>query len=199
MSISPAQDSASKRPYRLGRRAEKQEQTRQRIVAAAVELHGTIGPAQTSIAQIAERAGVQRHTFYAHFPDERSLMLACSGLALSRDPLPDVERWSELAPGAERVAEGLREIYAWYRRNEQLTSCVLRDAEFHQPTREIAQLRMGPTFERASELLGEGLNERARALVGVALDFACWRTLRRTRSIANAAGLMTEAIVKLDA
>jgi AcrR family transcriptional regulator len=190
--------SAKKRAYRLGRRAEKQEQTRQRIVEAAVELHGTIGPAHTSIAQIAERAGVQRHTFYAHFPDERSLSLACSGLALERDPLPDVEQWATVPPGAARIRHALEQIYAWYGRNEQLTVCVLRDAEVHELTREIAEMRMGPTFSRATELLSQGLASRSRALLGLALDFGCWRALHRTvGSNVEAAALMTDAILRV--
>ena len=69
------------RTYTLKRRAEQQAETRQRIVEAAVELHGSVGPALTTFSMVAERAGVQRHTLYAHFPDERSLYLACSGLA----------------------------------------------------------------------------------------------------------------------
>ena len=68
------------RTYTLKRRAEQQAETRRRIVEAAVELHGSVGPALTTISMVAERAGVQRHTLYAHFPDERSLFLACSGL-----------------------------------------------------------------------------------------------------------------------
>src|SRR6516164_5310129 len=121
MSNSTAQMDASKtRPYRLGKRAEMQERTRMRIVEAAVDLHGTLGPARTSVAQIAERAGVQRHTFYAHFPDDRSLLMACSGHVFERDPLPDVARWTKVPPGADRIRRGLRELYAWFARNEGL-------------------------------------------------------------------------------
>src|SRR3569623_196336 len=90
MSTSDAQARAAKRPYRLHKRAEQPQDTRRRIVEAAVELHSSRGPVRTTVAQIAERAGVQRHTYYAHFPDERSLALACSGQTLERDPLPDV-------------------------------------------------------------------------------------------------------------
>jgi AcrR family transcriptional regulator len=198
MSTSIAHERATKRPYRLQKRAEKRAETRLKIVEAAVDLHGTLGPARTSVAQIAERAGVQRHTFYAHFPDERSLSLACSGLAMERDPLPDAERWAALAPGAERIRRALVELYAWYGRNEQLTACVLRDAELHELTAEIAELRMGSTLHRAFELLGEGLNGRSRTLLGVALDFACWRALARTQTTAEAAVLMTDAIVSLE-
>lgn len=198
MSISNAQIRAVKsRSYRLGKRAERQEQTRRRIVEAAVELHATVGPAHTSVAQIAERAGVQRHTYYAHFPDERSLMLACSGLALERDPLPDPDQWAASPPGAERIRRGLAEIYGWYERNRQLAACVLRDAETHALTREITELRMGPTFSRAVELLGEGLSNEGQALLEVALRFDCWRTLRASRDSPAAAALMSEAIARL--
>lgn len=193
MSISTAPDSAPKRPYRLGKRAELQERTRQRIAEAALELHGTLGPARTSVAQIAERAGVQRHTFYAHFPDERSLVDACSGLAFERDPMPDVEQWTGFAAGRERIRRGLEELYAWYERNEQLTSCVLRDAQFHELTREAAEMRMGATLQRMRELLCEDLGEHGCALIGLALDFHCWRVLARSHSITEAAALMAKA------
>ena len=84
------------RKYELKKRAERQEETRRRIVEAAVDLHGTIGPARTSVSAIAERAGVQRHTYYRHFPDERTLGMACSGLHFERNPLPDPEPWREI-------------------------------------------------------------------------------------------------------
>src|SRR5215218_8885872 len=70
---------AMARKYQLKKRAERQEETRRRIVEATVDLHQTVGPARSSVSAIAERAGVQRHTYYRHFPDERSLYLACSG------------------------------------------------------------------------------------------------------------------------
>jgi len=154
MSNSNAQERATKRPYRLTRRAERQQETRRRIVEAAVELHSKLGPARTSVAQIAERAGVQRHTYYAHFPDERSLALACSGLAMEYDPLPDVAALRTLPAGRERVKAGLELFYRWYERNREMAACVMRDAEYHDLTREIAELRMGPTFAAAADLGG---------------------------------------------
>src|SRR5687767_12344054 len=119
------------RTYTLGRRAEKQAETRQRIVEAAVELHGSIGPAQTTFSMVAERAGIQRHTLYAHFPDERSLLMACSGLALERDPLPDPTPWRAIEDRGERLRVGIAALYGWYERNAELAACVLRDAESH--------------------------------------------------------------------
>src|SRR5215471_21550647 len=96
-----------KRPYTQTRRAQNQAETRLRIVEATVALHGELGPVHTSISAVAERAGVQRHTVYAHFPTERGLALACSGLALERDPLPDERAWLSISDPKERLRHGL--------------------------------------------------------------------------------------------
>ena len=105
------------RPYVMKRRAERQAETRRRIVEAAVELHGSVGPARTNTSMVAERAGVQRHTLYAHFPDERSLYLACSGLMAERDPLPDSEPWRGIADRRERPISGGYFTSSMYLRN----------------------------------------------------------------------------------
>ena len=62
-----------RRKYEKKRRAELEADTRRRITETAVELHGTVGPARTSISAVAERAGVRRSTLYRHFPDEAAL------------------------------------------------------------------------------------------------------------------------------
>lgn len=197
MSNSNAQGRASKkRDYKLGRRAEAQEATRRRIVEAAVKLHSSIGPAQTTVSQIAELAGVQRHTYYAHFPEERELFLACSGMALGNDPLPDVEAWAAIPPGHDRLRAGLAQLYSWFARNAEMAACVLRDAEHHALTREVVGLRMAPAFARAGEVLGEGLSGRGQALLGVALQFYCWRTLSYL-SPEDAALLMADAVASV--
>jgi AcrR family transcriptional regulator len=184
------------RKYTLKKRAEQSAETRRRIVEAAVELHGEIGPASTPLSMIAERAGVQRHTLYAHFPDERSLLLACSGLALERDPLPDGAAWADIAGVRDRLRVGIAAIYGWYNRNADLAACVLRDAEHHALTREIAELRFGPPMARHRQVLGAGLPQRARALLAVALNFHSWRTLAREAQLSPtaAADVVADAI-----
>jgi AcrR family transcriptional regulator len=166
-----------KRAYTLKRRAEQLENTRRKIVAAAVELHGSLGPGRTTISMVAERAGVQRHTLYAHFPDERSLYLACSGLAFERDPLPDAEAWRAIKSPREKLRVGLREIYDWYERNAGLVACALRDAEYHALTREIAALKYAPQMTAYHEVLGKSLTGKQRPLLHLALSFFTWRTL----------------------
>lgn len=179
------------RTYTLKRRAEQQAETRRRIVEAALELHGTVGPAATTVSMVAERAGVQRHTFYAHFPEERDLLMACSGLHLERTPLPDAEPWRAIADPHDRLKAGLAGIYGWYERNAQLLTCVLRDAEIHSGVREIMTLRFGPTLADYAEVLGAKLAARQRPLLPLALSFHTWRTLT------GDSGLKTAAAVKL--
>jgi AcrR family transcriptional regulator len=166
------------RTYTLKRRAERQAETRRRIVEAAVDLHSTFGPALTTFSMLAERAGVQRHTLYAHFPDELSLNLACSSLAMEeRDPLPNAELWRTIENRRERLRAGLTAIYGWYERNAALAACVLRDVEYHAVTKQIVALRFGPSMESYREVLGGTLDAKERSVMLLALSFFTWRTL----------------------
>lgn len=186
------------RKYTLKRRAEQQAETRQRIVDAALKLHSAVGPNRTTFSMVAEEAGVQRHTLYAHFPDERSLLLACSGHAMSLNPLPDAEPWRALPEGRERLRAGLSEIYGWYERTAEVTAHVVRDAEQNPVLREVMALRRGPKAEAWREVLGAGLATPAQAaMLGLALGFHTWRALAREGGLgtAGAAGLMAEAVV----
>ena len=184
------------RTYKLKRRAEQQAETRQRIVEATVDLHGSVGPARTTISMIAERAGVQRHTVYAHFPDERSLNMACSGLVHERDPLPDADPWRSIADRKERLHTGLTAIYGWYERHAELFACVARDAEHYQLTKEIVQLRFGPYMAAYQEVLDAKLSAKQRAVLRLALSYYTWRTLVREGGLRQAAavGAMIQAI-----
>jgi AcrR family transcriptional regulator len=169
------------RKYEMKRRAEAQEQMRQRIVEAAIELHETVGPASTSVSAIAKRAGVQRHTYYRHFPDERSLMMACSGLYAERNPLPDPESWRAIADPVERLAHGLDMLYRFFGANERMLSSVMRDAEVDPLLREINAIRFGPGVGAIFGVLAEGFprDRRHAALLNLVLQFTTWRSLVR--------------------
>ena len=165
------------RTYTLKKRAEGQAETRKRIAEAALELHSSVGPALTTISMVAERAGVQRHTLYAHFPDERSLSMACSGLHFERNPPPDAAPWREIEDRRGRLTAGLLAIYEWYERNAEVTARVLRDGEYHPLTREVTELRFGPSMAAYHEVLGAKLGTKQRAVLRLALSFYTWRTL----------------------
>jgi AcrR family transcriptional regulator len=140
---------------------------------------------------IAERAGVQRHTVYAHFPDERSLYLACSGLTQERDPPPEAGPWRGIEDRHERLRVGLFALYGWYERNADLLACVVRDAEYHPLTREIAELRFGPYMAAYQEVLGAKLSAKQRAVLRLALSFFTWRTLVRESGLKQTAAVAT--------
>jgi AcrR family transcriptional regulator len=121
------------RKYVLKRRAERQDETRKRIVDAAVDLHTTIGPAHTTDLAIAKRARVTRRTFYRHFPDEVSLFRACTGHSLEKWPMPDPGAWRRISDPEERLGLAMRELYAVYRVAGHRFVILARDAPLLRP------------------------------------------------------------------
>ena len=178
------------RPYRFRRRAESVEATRRRIAQAAFELHGLIGPAQTTIAGVAERAGVERATVYRHFPDDLSLFRACIAHGMGAHPFPDPATWGSVDDPADRLRMGLAELYAFYRRTAYVWVNVLRDMP-RLPTFQQANAEAGvfAYFEEVGAVLSEGWriagrnrSSRAallRAAVGHATEFQTWHGLVR--------------------
>ncbi len=186
------------RTYTKTRRAEREAETRARIIDATLAFHTEVGPARTTVSQIAERAGVQRHTVYAHFPDEWSLLMACSGTHLEREPMPSPEEWDTLNDPEARLTKALTALYDWFARNETLTAAVLRDAEQHEPVRKIAALRFAPGLEAIAGSLAAGLSKTGLAALHLALSFHTWRTLVREAGLkpADAVRLMVETITR---
>ena len=186
------------RKYELKKRAERQEVTRRRIVEAAVELHRTKGPARTTFSDIAALAGVQRHTLYRYFPDERQMGLACSGHHFELNPPPDPAEWEGITDPGERLRAGLGALYSWFERNEDMFGCVLRDAEVDPLIRELFDLRAAEPMERIAGMLSSGLEQdkRLQAAFALALDFHAWRRLRQSGlDAAEAADLMAGAVL----
>src|SRR5439155_11554065 len=108
-----------------------------RITESAMTLHGTLGPAQTSISAVAEHAGVRRSTVYRHFPDEAALFGACSSHWAALNPPPDVAAWARIADPDERLRTALGELYAYYGRTGEMFDRLLRDAPRVQLIQEL--------------------------------------------------------------
>ena len=140
------------RPYRKHRRAELEQRTRERIVEATVDLHGSIGPARTTVSGVAQRAGVQRATVYRHFPDEESLFVACSAHWRERNPRPDLAGWAAVRDPDARLTLGLGELYAWFGRTEQMIELLTRDAAVVPSMRTQFQA-FGAYFDAAADTL----------------------------------------------
>jgi AcrR family transcriptional regulator len=189
-----------KRSYTKGKRAEQEAETRLRIIEAALALHSEFGPAQTTVSMIAERAGVQRHTVYAHLPDDRSIFMACSGLHAEREPLPSPAAWETTNDPSVRLKQALTALYMWFARNEQLIAAVLRDAEHHAVLREIAALRFGTGLDAIADSLSAGLRARGKAALTLAMTFHTWRTLVHGAGLKPGAAvdLMVHAVLDAD-
>jgi AcrR family transcriptional regulator len=173
-----------KRPYQLKQRAQRQAETRQRIVEAAVGLHTTVGPARTTISAIAERAGVERHTVYAHFPDDRTLFTACAGHWRAQHPQPDLQQQLGLADPAKRLSAVLTALYGWYAEVEPDVAVLRRDAEVVPASGE--QMAVTATaIAQLGDTLARGFPRRkaVRAAIGHALEFETWRSLERRQGL----------------
>ena len=182
------------RRYELKRRAQQQDQTRQRIVDATIELHQAIGAAQTTISDIAKRAGVGRVTVYRHFPSEEALFAACSGHYFSQHPFPDIGSWEQIIDPRERMRQGLRESYAWHDENRAMIQMALAEA------RDLPIMAPYHGFwDAAAETLTTAWGIRGRrranlkATIAIALSFDTHRTLTREQHLASeqAVELMT--------
>lgn len=170
--------SSEKRKYEKRARAEQQEETRRRIAAATAELHATVGPANTTIAEIAKRAGVQRPTVYNNFPREYDLFAACQAHFLSESPPPALDPELDLE-------EVLTRLYRWWRKNQGMSGNVDRDRGAVPALDELMRETSDARFDALADALAEG-GRRAdgrggaaetRAVIRLALRFATWKSL----------------------
>jgi AcrR family transcriptional regulator len=170
---------ARQRAYTKTRRAESEDATRQRIVEALVELHAEVGPAKTTVSAVAERADVQRLTVYRHFPDERSMIRACSAHWAQLNPLPDLTPSDDDPLRACRTT--LLRLYGWYRDNSAMLDRITRDAE----SMPVVAETLAPFFARLDEVAGEldrcwsQRSSRRLTTLRHALDYSTWRSLDR--------------------
>lgn len=192
----------SKRKYEMKKRAERQRETRRKIVEATVELHRTRGPAKTTVSEIAKRAGVNRLTVYNHFPDVSDLLRACSRNWTERHPAPDPTPWARIGDPQRRLRTALTELYGFYARTEPMRANVLRDAETMPELAALLEGSVVPYLGAVRDLLAEGWEvgndrrERLLATIKLAIDFHAWRSLERESGLGReeAVELMLEAV-----
>lgn len=191
-----------KRKYDMKKRAERQRETRRRIVEVTVELHRTRGPAHTTIKEIAQRAGVNRLTVYNYFPDTADLLRACSKRWTEQHPAPDPTPWALIRDPEERLRTALTELYSYYARTEPMRAKVLRDAETMSDLAALLEGTVVPYLRSVHELLAEGWEvrdegrRRLLAMLALAIDFHTWHSLERGSGLSreDAVEIMLEAV-----
>jgi AcrR family transcriptional regulator len=166
------------RPYKLKSRAERQDQTRQKIIEAAIHLHQTRGIAATSMNDIAEQAQVGKVTVYRHFPDLEAVTGSCSATFFGRNPFPNPEAWRSIQDPAQRLRLGLKETWGYYATVEEMMTRVyaeVRDAPVMAPWHDH--------WAKSAEVILAAWPARGRkkvllkAAIALALDYETWRTL----------------------
>jgi AcrR family transcriptional regulator len=184
--LSEQDRSANSRRYRMQKRAKQVDETRQRIVESTVRLHGTLGPAHTTIAGIARDAGVTRLTVYRHFPDDEAIFAACSAHWLAGQVLPDPVAWAAIEDPVDRLRAGLSDLYRFYRDGEGMLTRIYRDRDAMPEGRRRA---LAQRDEHLRDVLLQpfgGAGRRLRAMVGHAASFGTWRSLCMEQEVTSA-------------
>jgi AcrR family transcriptional regulator len=162
-------------------RARRKDELTRRITEAAIRLHTSVGPSATSMAAVAEEAGVTRVTLYRHFPTMEALFTACmSHWRAAHDP-PEPDRWRGIPSFVERVRRAVGDVYAWYESNGDELYPLYRDAAFTPPSTIAA--RRANTERMVVAILGDAarhddVGRRLRAITGHVIGFWTWRSLR---------------------
>lgn len=193
--------SSEKRPYTLKARAAQQEETRRRIVVATAALHEEVGPALTTVSEIARRAGVQRLTVYNNFPDDHSLFAACGAHWRALHPPPDAAKAMAIHDPWKRLRTVLCPLYNWYRATARMSEHVQRDRlvlpALDAVLRVVSDERMATLRDELTAAIKPRPSRATatHAAVGLALDFWTWRRLTsQGLTDDDAAGLMVNAV-----
>lgn len=172
----------------MARRAELVDQTRERITAATARLHTSIGPANTSVAAIAEEAGVTRLTVYRHFADLDVLFEACRAHWRAENPPPNISAWTGILDLETRTRTALTNLYGWYRDHADELFPIYRDISTMPDS---SQERMRAENRRLGELLvgdaapvGVG-GRQMRAAARHVLDYRTWRSFAIDQELRN--------------
>ena len=193
--------STKSRPYQMRRRAELVDETRQRITEAAIRLHTTVGPANTSISTVAEEAGVTRLTVYRHFPDLEHLFAACRGHWFVLHPPPDATAWLAIPDLGDRARRAFADLYGWYSQNADALYPINRDAT--AMPREAQKAQRAASAANAAAIVaahapdGPG-GHTLRAVAGHLVGYWTWRSfvveqgLTNDEAIALAVSILTK-------
>lgn len=193
------ENKTNRRPYRQNERARKQQQTRQRIIEAVSELHQRVGPAKTTISDVAALAGVGRMTVYKHFPEEFELFAACGAHWSSRHPLPDFDDCLARDSLQERCLCVLQRLYSYYRDNHAMLGKVLGDARQLPDLQKVLEASWFPAMRDLEQALmpprlSSAQRKSLRASLRLVLALQSWETMKDELSDAHAAQVATTMV-----
>jgi AcrR family transcriptional regulator len=176
--------------------------SRGRLAAAAMELYGERGYEQTTVSEIAKRAGLTERTFFRHFADKREVLFIGAGALQDRFVNAVTEAPKSAAP-IDAMAAGLDAAAQMFvgRRDysRQRQAIIAANAELQE--RELIKLA-SMSAALTDALRGRGVAEPAASLTaeaGVAIfkiGFERWIAESEEREIPQ---LMRDSLEELKA
>jgi AcrR family transcriptional regulator len=145
---------------------------RERLESAALDLFVENGYEQTTVAQIADRAGLNRATFFRHFTDKREVIL------VGEDVLSDL------------FADAIRAASATATVTECLRAALAAASDAMTPQRRAAAIRRIQVVAANSELQERGQLKLARIATSIAEALRERRTEEMTARLAAEVGLL---------
>lgn len=173
----------ARRRYTLRRRAERQAETRARILDSALTQFAAVGPAATTISAVAAGAGVERLTVYRHFPDDDALVGEAIGRLFDEHRLPDMPGWFAERRPEQRLQRALEDLYAFYRAAGPVVGRILREAPSVAASREPLRPLTDPLAALPAALAegwptyGEHGRTRLVTVIRHAIGFETWWSL----------------------
>ncbi|HEX4011673.1 MAG TPA: TetR family transcriptional regulator [Solirubrobacteraceae bacterium] len=176
--------------------------SRGRLEQAAMELYGDRGFENTTVAEIAERAGVTERTFFRHFADKREVLFGGSG-ALKEQMVAAVAGAPVSAPPIEAVAAGLDVLVAVLGERRDFSrrrrAIIAANAELRE--RELIKLALLASA-MAAVLRTRGVAEPTASLAaeaGMAAFRVAWERWTGEADEANLPQLIRESLDELRA
>jgi AcrR family transcriptional regulator len=175
------------RAYNNETRLQLQAELKDRIAAAAAELHAEKGVMATGYAEIAQRAGVSLPTVYKHFPSQVQLVAACSGHVAELAPIlpaDEILGATSLAATTELLVQAMDRRHAHFEpwkvwREHRLVPPL---GEIHASERQQLTMLIGQVLARA----GAGEHRELAAVWESLLDFELWHRLVRGHRLSRA-------------
>jgi len=172
------------REYKMRKRADAWQQTRERILQATMQLHDEQGVAPTTFSDIARRAGLGQATLYRHFPTLGDLVQACGGHVWQemRPPTPPAAAaaFEGLGNLTERLEKLVDEIDAFYRRGAPRLALAGRDRELVPALDHfLTAVEAGVQAYVEEALAPSNPTKRTLDVVAAMMSFPVWQRLRR--------------------
>lgn len=173
------------RRYRMGRRAEAQNRTIDKIVQATMELHDEKGVAPTTFADIAGRAGVGQATVSRHFPSLGHLVRACGQHVWQemRPPLPEqaAQVFAGLHGSERRLTRLVEEVDSFYARGALRLDLASRDrAIVPELDGFLNAVEAGVGALVREALAPDRPSERENEVAAALMSFRVWQSLQRS-------------------